>query len=254
MRLVASGDDAAPYNRRIRRLVLEGRWGGSSGRRRARRSAPITSTRASPGWTSLNVDPPGGCRPGGGPQYDVTVYCLHNDGILGPAKRVTAFSGLVLPVREFRGREIPCDMDDNTMLLIDFGEAVFAFAYGTVAGRVTQGFHPSIFGTTGSVVGTLFGERDLRLPEDHQPHVVGEHARMGETHVFEDLMQLVDAVRDGTPTLASPEHARHVIDIIEAGYRSAETGRAVTLHTTFDPLPIEALEAARENTVHWEVL
>jgi predicted dehydrogenase len=246
VRLVASpGMMLHPYNRRIRRLVLEGALGRLVW---AATGAAISTYHLDEGVRQgedllSNVDPSWYFRrPGGGPQYDVTVYCLHNlTGILGPAKRVTAFSGLVLPVREFRGREIPCDMDDNTMLLIDFGDAVFAFAYGTVAGRVTQGFHPSIFGTTGSVVGTMFGDRDLRLPEDHQPHVVGEHAQMGESHVFEDLMQLVDAVRDGTPTLASPEHARHVIDIIEAGYRSAETGRAVTLHTTFDPLPIEAL-------------
>ena len=43
------------------------------------------------------------------------------------------------------------------------------------------------------------------------------------------------------PTIASAEHARHVIDIIEAGYRAAETGQTQELRTTFEPLPIEAL-------------
>ncbi len=46
-------------------------------------------------------------------------------------------------------------------------------------------------------------------------------------------MQLVDWVRDGTPTVATAEHARHVIDIIESAYRSAETGQAQALTTTF---------------------
>jgi predicted dehydrogenase len=45
----------------------------------------------------------------------------------------------------------------------------------------------------------------------------------------------VDLVREGTPTSATPEHARHVIEIIEAGYRAAETGQTQTLQTTFTP-------------------
>ncbi len=244
--LVASpGMMLHPFNRRIRRLVLEGAlgtlvWAATGAAistyhldEAVRRGDDVLSN-IDPSWYFR--------RPGGGPQYDVTVYCLHNlTGILGPARRVTALSGLVLREREFRGAKIPCDMDDNTMLLVDFGQAFFAFVYGTVAGHVTQGFHPSIFGTAGSVVGTRFGDQDLRLPGDHQPHVVGQHAAMEESHVFEDLMQLVDRIRDGKESVASAEHARHVIEIIEAGYRSAETGRAVDLRTTFGPLPLQEL-------------
>ena len=55
------------------------------------------------------------------------------------------------------------------------------------------------------------------------PHVVGPHREIAESHVFEDVMQLVDLVREGAPTAANPEHALHVIDIIESGYRAAET-------------------------------
>jgi predicted dehydrogenase len=56
---------------------------------------------------------------------------------------------------------------------------------------------------------------------------------MDEGHVFEDIMQLVDWVRDGTPSIVTAEHARHVVEIIEAGYRAAETGRTQELTTTF---------------------
>ena len=56
---------------------------------------------------------------------------------------------------------------------------------------------------------------------------------MEEAHVFEDVMQLVDWVRDDKPTLATAEHARHVIDIFEAAYRSAVTGQAQDLNTSF---------------------
>jgi predicted dehydrogenase len=234
------------HNQRIRRLILEGALGklvwaivGTAGvgdyhMKEEFRTGEDILTDVNPSWYFR--------KPGGGPQYDVTVYCLHNlTGILGPAKRVTALSGLVIPEREYHGEKIVCDMDDSTMLLIDFGESLFAYVYGTVAGRLTEGFQPNIYGTQGVIVGTKFGDQDLKLPPDHQPHVVGEHAQMAESHVFEDMMQLVGWVRDGRPSIASAEHARHVIDIIEAGYRAAETGQTQELRTDFEPLPIDAL-------------
>jgi len=41
--------------------------------------------------------------------------------------------------------------------------------------------------------------------------------------------------------VGTAEHARHVIEIIEAAYKSAETGKAVELTTTFEPIPLEEL-------------
>jgi predicted dehydrogenase len=65
------------------------------------------------------------------------------------------------------------------------------------------------------------------------PHVVGPHLEQEESHVYEDIMQLVDWIRDGKPTIATAEHARHVIEIFDAAYRSAQSGQAQTLRTTF---------------------
>merc|ERR1711964_641878 len=76
-------------------------------------------------------------RPGGGPLYDMTVYGLHAlTGVLGPAQRVTAFSGVRIKEREFRGEMLPCDMDDNTLLILDFGQSLLGFVYGTAAGSL----------------------------------------------------------------------------------------------------------------------
>ena len=150
-------------------------------------------------------------------------------------------SGLVVPEREFCGRKLACDMDDNTLLLLDFGDAFFAYVYGAVIGRATEGFQPNLYGTEGSVVGTAYGTLDLKLPHDLEPHHVGAHAQMDERHVYEDIMQLVDWIREGVPSPANAEHARHVIEIVEAGYRAAETGCTQELRTSFQPLPLETL-------------
>ncbi len=174
-------------------------------------------------------------KPGGGPMYDMTVYSLHQlTSILGPAQSVAALSGIRIREREFLGARIATEADDNTILLVDFGDGLLAVAYGTAAGRHSDQFAAGLyFGTRGTIDGVLLnGERFIE-PHD-LPHVVGAHRDILESHVFEDIMQLVDWVLDDTATPVTAEHARHVIDIIESGYRSAETGSRQELTTSFD--------------------
>ena len=245
VRIVASpGMLLYPHNRRIRKAVLDGEIGkpywavaGTAGvgdyhMNEEFRTGEDILTDVDPSWYYR--------KPGGGPQYDVTVYCLHIlTGILGPARRLTAFSGMLIPERNYHGKKIACDIDDTTMMLLDFGDSLFAVVYAAVKGSLTRAFQPTIFGATGSVVGTMVGDRETMI--GRSPHVTGPHADLPEAHVFEDIMQLVDVVHDGGSTVATPEHARHVIDIIESGYRSAETGRAEDLITTFVPPTSEEL-------------
>jgi predicted dehydrogenase len=190
-------------------------------------------------------------RPGGGPLYDMTAYALHGlTSVLGPAVRVTAMSGVVLPQREFNGRQIDAQMDDNTIALIDFGGGAFAVAHGTAAGTVIEDFAAArFFGTDGEISGLLLNGEPFDFPGrelttgaptwdwDTQmrvlPHVTGPHRQIPESHVFEDIMQLVDWVREGVPSPVTAEHARHVIDIIESTYRSAASGGTELLSTTF---------------------
>jgi predicted dehydrogenase len=191
-------------------------------------------------------------RPGGGPLYDMTSYALHGiTSVLGPARRVTALSGLLVPSREFAGREIKAEMDDNTVALLDFGDGAFAVATGTAGGTIIEDFAAACyFGTEGEIRGLLlngepfdFAGRELTTGAPSSdwdvqmrvlPHVVGRHREIPESHVFEDVMQLVDWVRDGTVSPVSAGHARHVIDIIESTYRSAATGSTAELTTSFD--------------------
>ena len=155
--------------------------------------------------------------------------------------RVTALSGIAIPEREHLGKKIVTEMDDQTILMLDFGDTFYATVYATVAGGLTAGFFPNIYGTEGSIVALKYGDQDLRVEGEYPKHVTGAHSSMAESHVFEDVMELVDLVQDGTTPMGTPEHARHVIDIFEAGYRAAETGKTQDLRTTFEPLPYEAL-------------
>lgn len=250
-KLVASpGQMLRPSNPFKRQLILEGRLGRLSWAATGaalgfyhesediRRGADVLSN-VNPAWYWK--------KPGGGPLYDVAVYGLHAlTGILGPAQRVTALSGLCLDTREFAGNTYRCDADDNSLLLLDFGDAVFALVHGTLAGMVSEFGSPSFFGTEGSIAGSDLNGKPLEFPGWEEareigeiamlPHVTPPHRDLEEAHVFEDIMQLVDWVRDGTPSIATAEHARHVIEIIEAGYRAAETGVTQDLKTRFTPM------------------
>ena len=253
LRIVASpGQCLRPHVQRIRQLIAEGAIGtlcwthcgaafGSGHAAEGVRQGDDPLSNINPSWYWR--------KPGGGPLYDMTVYSLHElTSVLGPAKRVTAMSGVRIKEREFRGQMYPCDADDNTLMLLDFGDSLFSIVYGTAAGRWES---PSYFGTKGTISGTELNGEPIDYPGRELieqaraagkryfqilPHVVGPHREIQEAHVFEDIMQLVDWIREDKPTPVTAEQARHVVDIIESAYRSAETGQTQTLTTTFEVL------------------
>jgi len=249
VKLVSSpGEMLRPRHQKIKQMLQEGALGrltwavtGSAFGTYHEDEASVRSgddplTNINPAWYFR--------RPGGGPLYDMTVYGLHAmTGILGPARRVTAFSGVRIHEREFRGQTLPTDMDDNTLMVLDFGDAFFAFVYGVAAGSLPNLGRPLIFGTNGVINGSTINGKPIEYEgmaldaefgmNGSLPHVTGAHRTMEEAHVYEDVMQLVDWILDDRPTLATAEHARHVIEIFDAAYRSAQTGEVQTLRTTF---------------------
>jgi predicted dehydrogenase len=255
VRIVASpGEVLLPQVQRVRSLIADGAigklaWalcGAAFGHYHERESDRLTAPGGQP------IDPSWYFKkPGGGPMYDMTVYALHKlTSVLGPAKRVTAFSGQAVARREFQGTSVEATADDNTLGILDFGDDRYAVIYGTPNGLPTSEVGGvRYFGTSGVIDGLLLNGEPFDFPGSDYvrsaansfvaqktilPHTVGVHRELMEPHVFEDVMQLVDWVRDGTPSPVTAEHARHVIDIIESAYRSAETGKAEALRTTFD--------------------
>jgi predicted dehydrogenase len=258
VRIVASpGEVLRPQLTRTRELIDAGAIGhlswaicgtpfGRYHEEESERTGAAGGTAIDPAWYFR--------KPGGGPMYDMASYALHGlTTVLGPAKGVTALSGRVLPERMFAGKPVTIEIDDNTILMLDFGGGAFAVVHGTVAGSIIDDFGAGcFFGTDGEIRGLLlsgepfeFPGRELTLDAptwDWEtqmrvlPHVTGPHREILESHVFEDIMQLVDWVRTGASSPVNAEHARHVIEIIEAGYRAAETGMRQQLETTF-PFP-----------------
>ena len=200
-----------------------------------------------------SIDPTWYYKQGGGPVYDMTVYSLHAlTGILGPAKKVTALSNVGLTERRWRDKTIAVEMDDNTLMLLEFGDGILAIAGGHNC-QVSPGIGWGRFvfnGTAGTIDMTrgvieITSESGLAsvmgfsggvysAPARRRlPHVVGAHASIQEPHVYADIAHLVDCIVEDREPVPSGEHARHVIEIIENAYISARTGQAQAVTTTF---------------------
>ena len=178
--------------------------------------------------------------------YDMAVYALHTvTGILGTVKRVTGMSGIGLKERTFKDQKIDVEMDDNTHLLLDFGDSVFCllFASNSYSGP-GHGFSvPFISGSEGGITRgneglDIWGRnvedgRRVENPGSDMPFVFEPHLELPERHVYSDIMHMVDCVINDREPVISAEHARHVIEIIELGYKAAEIGQTQEMTTTF---------------------
>lgn len=191
---------------------------------------------------TYGIDPTWYYRPGGGPVMDVAVYPLHSlTGLLGPVTRVTAFSGIVRPNRTYRGEPIDVQMDDSTLLLLDFGDSVFAEVHGTYCQLASNTPQIELFGEHGiiqlggwtnrSVPLQIYTDRDmLGLDKGwYQPQGLTPLLK----HTVADLVHFAECVAAGQKPVHSAAHAAHVIDVIEKAYVAAKTGCAQSVESTF---------------------
>lgn len=217
--------------------------------------ARVRSSHAGPAAQAWPTDPTWFYQEGAGPLLDMGVYGIQEiTGILGPAKRVVAFSGITEPERivaagPFAGLRIPVGAPDNTLLLLDFGASTFAVVDSTFNVRAARGPALEIFGLRGTL--TINDARpDPTTPrvEIYRTDVDGVTGRWSsleteefrrEQHRSDSLQRavliehLLDCLETGAGPVASAEHARHTLEIMLAAAESAAKGCAVTLHTSF---------------------
>lgn len=200
-----------------------------------------------------SIDPTWYYKKGGGPVYDMTVYSLHAlTGILGPAKRVTALSNIGLKERAWQDKKIIVEMDDNTLMLLEFADGTLAIAGGHNC-QVSPGIGWGRFvfnGTAGTIdmnragieitsetglanVMGFSGGQYTAPSRRVLPHVRGPHSSIQEPHVYADIAHLIDCIVDDKQPVPSGEHARHVVEIIENAYLSASDGKSREVTTTF---------------------
>jgi len=215
--------------------------------------ARVQSSHAGPAGNGWPVDPTWFYQEGAGPLMDMGVYGFHEaTGVLGPAKRVMAMSGITTPVRRarggpFDGLEIQVREPDNNLVMLDFGGSTFAVVDGTFNVVASRSPRMEVFGLGGTL---LVNRGDVDAPPvelyrlDAAPGLSGwitpmtyglprASDRFAELQRGVLIEHLADCLRDGTRPVLSGEHARHVLEVMLAARRSAVEGIAVELTTTF---------------------
>ena len=183
---------------------------------------------------------------GGGPVYDLAVYSITRiTGLLGPAKRVFAYSGIVDDSRTLlQGTEsehsIKVTEDDNTSVLLDMGASRFVHINAAWHGGSTKNQGFEVVGSGGTL--TQSSVSDIVTRENSaMVHIYrNESKAWQDIPVNEDLWwiptgvtHLANCISRGIETNISVEQARHVVEIMEKVYIASQTGESQEITTTF---------------------
>jgi len=203
---------------------------------------------------------------------DMGVYGLHTvTGILGPARRVSAFSGIAYRDRTFFSPEHPephqvqITAHDNGIVLLDWGEGTVGTVDGSFTVVAREGPSLIIYGRKG-VISSAGRSGSFRLYQeseggayprgwsllDASGAIVTEDGstsgqRRGGSRVVEqgrpvsgqiagpspDVAHWADCISRRAKPILSAEHARHVVEIMEKAVIASTTGQAQALTTTF---------------------
>ena len=232
-----------------RRMVREGAIGKVA-------FARCRASHGGPAAMSWPVDPSWFYAEGTGSLLDMGVYGITElTGLLGPAKRVTAMSGITSKTRvarggPFDGLVIDVSADDNTLLLLDFGESTFAVVDATFNVNAARSPSLEIFGLEGTLdlTAAAWLKRDEAALEVFRLDIVPGYGgwtapnladRAGTQAKFDSLgravlvSHLVDCIAGGTKPVLSAEHACHTLEIMLAAQKAAATGQTIDLQTSF---------------------
>jgi len=189
-------------------------------------------------------------EPGGGSLFDLGVYNVTSlCGFFGPARRVTAMTGVAIPERLINGEPMRVQAEDNAHVLIDFGDARFAVV--TTGFTMQQYRSPAIelYGTHGVL--QLLG--DDWAPEGYELYrndtgVWELHPEADPTWPWTDgLRHLVECIETGTEPVTQPEHAYHALEIMLAAQAAGADGRAREIRSGFPEPELDRLGAVAAN-------
>jgi predicted dehydrogenase len=250
--LCAPADMLSPEWAQARQLIRGGAVGTVA-------FARLQSSHSGPAAMAWPADPTWFYQKGAGPLLDMGVYGIDRvTGLLGPARRVAAMSGLIDPVRRarggpFDGLRIDVTEDDNALLLLDFGAAAFATIDATFNVQASRTPALELFGTAGTLIvnrpgGGADGSGPIELFRvDAAPGLSGwisprspdalpaeNRAARYSRAVLVD--HLADCLEHGTAPVTGLDRGRHVLEIMLAAQTAAREGRTIELTTSFEPL------------------
>jgi predicted dehydrogenase len=178
-------------------------------------------------------------EPGGGALFDLGVYNVTSlCGFFGPAKRVTAMTGVAIPERLIEGEPVRVQAEDNAQVLLDFGDARFAVV---TTGFTMQNYRSpclELYGTHGvlQMLGDDWAPEGFELWRTDRA-TWELHPEADPTWPWTDgLRHLVECLETGQAPVTRPEHAYHALEVMLAAQAAGADGRAREITSGFpDP-------------------
>lgn len=176
---------------------------------------------------------------GGGSMFDLGVYNVVSlTGLLGPAKRVTGLVGTAIKERMVEGEMMKVQADDNAHICIEFANDCYAVI---TTGFTIQRYRVpavEIYGGKGTI--QMLG--DDWDPDGYElwQNDVGAWKIFPETDPnwpwTDGINHLVHCIQTGERPIVRPEHAYHVIEIMEAARAAGKDGQRREIKSTFTPI------------------
>lgn len=179
---------------------------------------------------------------GGGSLFDLGVYNVTLlTGLLGPAQGVVALSGTALPRRIINSQSIAVEADDNTSLLLDHGNTVYSVIQtGFVYAAQREDWTVQLIGTAGALTmgGYAWEPKEVSIYRGDQVKAPGrwETFELGkqEPYVWQSgATYIAECLAYGKKPMLRGEHAVHVLEVMLAAKRSAQTGQRIQITSTF---------------------
>lgn len=180
-----------------------------------------------------------------GALFDIGVYPLTLvTGMLGPARRVAAVAELLRPARvTAEGRAFTIETPDFAVVTVELASGALV--------RLTANFYVPRRGTKQSGVELHGDAGSLHLSDWQRFDAAVELGAFGKEMRYEPvplvtdpfpgtewargILDLVRAIAEGRPHRATGAHAAHVVEIVCAAARAAESGGSVEIASTFNP-------------------
>jgi len=193
-----------------------------------------------PTWSAFFYEKNGGSMP------DLAVYNMVTlTGLLGPVKSIMAMLNIITPTRTVDNRPQPIKVqeEDNSMVLMEHTSGALShvqsgFNYFDPYGHGGTGQDKptvSMWGTKGNMhlIGYDWAPTGVDMATESNEATVRYATDTGTFVWQQGASAISEAMATGKEPIISALHALHVLEIIEAARKSQETGKRITLESTF---------------------
>jgi predicted dehydrogenase len=181
----------------------------------------------------------------GGAMLDVGCYALSRlISIMGPVKKISAFSNTLLPKRKVGSKKVNSTVDDNNIMILEFTGGVFATVKAlwqhpyvenrtTIYGRdgfVSINFDdvdgvPLVVNTKKKITAKKIKYRNLK--NCYTPKMPGFTPN-------DDIMgKFISAIKNNKQPVYDAMQSLHIMEVMDKAYKAAATGKTQEITTKF---------------------